>query len=293
MPPAPTPLKRWVAPPPELRPYVDRFWSWHARAGTPLPTALPGTGAEVFIHLGSPFVVRRDSGTSERAPAAHVLCPRARVTRLVAEDPVAFVAVRFRAGALRHFTDVPLRELDDRFVELADVFGPSAVTLPERLHDAAGDVRDGAQFRRGVAVLASSLRDGLAQRQRHDPRTDRAITRLYYAAGREPIATSASWLGVGVRQLERDIRAALGLTPKHFARLARFHHAARRLFVEPETRPFDVAIDLGYADQSHFIHEVRALTGSTPGVTFARDARLTHFYNSPRPALPEDRLPYT
>lgn len=274
----PPPVSRWVAPPAWLAPYVDRFWSWTAPAGTTVPAVLPGVGAEAFVHVGAPFVVRELDGSRHSLPAGHLLCLRGRSVAFEADGPVAFVAVRFRVGALRHVSEVPLADLNDQFPSLAEALGPAAAALPERVHDVAGGLADDAAFRRAVVVVAGVLRSALVDPPPLDA-TDRALARLYYGAGRESIADAAAAVDMSVRTLERAVGAATGLGPKRLQRLARLHHVARRVLVD-RVDPLGAALDGGYYDQAHFITEARALTGRTPGALLGG---VTHFYN-PRAA---------
>ena len=57
MPPGPRMKTFHVLPAPALRPFVDRIWGWESTGGAPvpLPTLLPGTGAELYLHYGAPF----------------------------------------------------------------------------------------------------------------------------------------------------------------------------------------------------------------------------------------------
>jgi AraC-like DNA-binding protein len=278
----PRPVLRWVVPPPWLRPYVERIWSWTAPAGTTVPAVLPGVGAEAFVHVGAPFAVRELDGALRRLPPAHLLCLRGRSASFVAEQPVAFVSVRFRVGALRHFTQVPPDDLNDQFASLGDVLGRSAATLPERVHDRAGRLDDDAAFRRAVGVVVGALREALAERSVW---VDRVLARLYYRAGDESVADAASATGTSMRAMQRAVRSATGLSPKQLQRLARFHHVARRVFVDGGD-VLGAALDGGYYDQAHFIREARSLTGRTPGALFTE---APHFYNPRLSSRPEDR----
>jgi AraC-like DNA-binding protein len=69
-------------------------------------------------------------------------------------------------------------------------------------------------------------------------------------------------LGVSERHLRRVFRDAVGVSPKSFARLARFHRAldaARR-----GSSWARVAATTGYCDQAHLIDDFRAIAGATP-----------------------------
>ena len=59
-------------------------------------------------------------------------------------------------------------------------------------------------------------------------------------------------------------RAAVGLTPKQYARVMRFRRLLALLSAGPETGWAALAAELRLADQSHLIHEFHAFAGMTP-----------------------------
>jgi AraC-like DNA-binding protein len=254
-----------------LRPFVERIWSW--RGGAALPTVVPGTGAELFLHLGDPFLVEEACGAQSRLPAGHLLCLRTRACRLAASGPIAFVAVRFRAGALRHFTALPLAELNDRFAPVGQVLGEKGEAL-------LAAVKVAPAFADQVRCIEAFLLARLARHAR-PLRDDRAVALLYYGAGRWSVGDVAARLGLSHRQLERVVGSAVGLGPKRFQRLARFHHVMRRLLLRGRSEYLRLALEYGYYDQAHFIHEVRALTGRPPRALLTPNAFASHFYNPP------------
>jgi transcriptional regulator GlxA family with amidase domain len=66
---------------------------------------------------------------------------------------------------------------------------------------------------------------------------------------------------VDARTVERRFAAAMGMTPKRFARIVRFRHAYRRVLARSPASATDID---GFYDQSHFLKEFRAFTGSAP-----------------------------
>jgi methylphosphotriester-DNA--protein-cysteine methyltransferase len=77
--------------------------------------------------------------------------------------------------------------------------------------------------------------------------------------------------GVTRRQLERDFRSHLGLSPGTYARLARFQRAASA--VSAGQRMVDVALDTGYADQAHMSRDFKTYSGLTPRALAVQGAR--------------------
>ncbi len=86
--------------------------------------------------------------------------------------------------------------------------------------------------------------------------TDRSIKRVEMLAER---------FDLGLRQLQRVFREYVGVSPKWVIRRHRLIEAAERLRSPDESIDFAVlALDLGYADQSHFIRDFKTMVGMTP-----------------------------
>jgi len=89
-------------------------------------------------------------------------------------------------------------------------------------------------------------------------------TRLCAAAGRGAIAALADAQNISARQLERQFRDQVGMTPKTLARIARFEAAKNRLMEAPATNLTSLAYELNYADQAHFSRDFRAIASVSP-----------------------------
>jgi AraC-like DNA-binding protein len=92
----------------------------------------------------------------------------------------------------------------------------------------------------------------------------REATRLRKMRGTVPIQDLADAAGLSLRHFQRRFRKLTGLNPKHYARICRIGHAVHRKELEPELNWTALAHEAGYADQSHFIRDFKALTGTLP-----------------------------
>lgn len=268
--------RRFVLPPPALRPFVERIWSWESDGPVPLPLLLPGTGADLLLHYRTPFLALGSDGSQQVVAPAQISCLRSFSCRLLAQGPVGFLAVRFRASVIRHFGRLKMADLIDRFAAAAEHFGPEIDELPARLA-ALPDLTTRA------ACAAQFLLESCERTAPAFVPADYAIDALYYAEPGMTIDVLAEDLGYGRRQLERIVGASAGLSPKRFQRVARLHHTVRELLLKQSTGYLDTALAHGYYDQAHFIHEMGALTGRRPGQVFTPESFVSHFYN---PRLP-------
>ncbi|MFM5955466.1 MAG: helix-turn-helix domain-containing protein [Novosphingobium sp.] len=143
-------------------------------------------------------------------------------------------------------------------VALVDRFVP--IDLPAGLLD---ELRAAPDWQAMVAPMDRWL-EGLAHGKRNDDPVGREASRLRNAFGNIPIQDLADAAGLSLRHFQRRFRKLTGLNPKHYARICRIGHAVHRKELDPNAAWTALAHEAGYADQSHFIRDFKALTGTLP-----------------------------
>jgi AraC-like DNA-binding protein len=227
---------RETAPPLALAGYVDRFWSRRSTsiAGAP-HRVLPDGCVDLLVDLAA--------GTAE------LVGPMSRAA-LVPSVRADIVAARFRPGAGARFAGVPLAALIDESVPLGDL-GIDARPLLDAL--ACGDDRSG--------MLGRFMRDRLADA----PPLDRLVRRAVQRLTRETssIAAITQELGVSRQYLARVFTREVGVAPKVLGRIARMQRVM--LAIRAGRRDWSrLAIEHGFSDQAHLVHDATELTGLCP-----------------------------
>lgn len=70
-----------------------------------------------------------------------------------------------------------------------------------------------------------------------------------------------------VRQLERNFKKLIGLSPKEYSNIIRFQHALQLIKNSGQNRNLlDIAFECGYYDHSHLSNEIRRNTGLAPSL---------------------------
>jgi len=83
--------------------------------------------------------------------------------------------------------------------------------------------------------------------------------------------------GVSYKRLERVFARDVGLSPKHFARVARVQRALELRTLRPGVALAALAVHSGYADQAHFSREFSSQRGSgRPGALRPLGVTSTH-----------------
>lgn len=168
------------------------------------------------------------------------------------DGQVGIVLVTFRAGAVGQFFRLGAHELLHLNVELSDLL---PLGEQERIEEALSRAReDGAK----VAAVERFL-TRLRTEQAADLLARRAAAVIERHGGEVSIARLAAAHHVSERQLERRFTRAVGISPKKFARLARFHRMLGK--IGQASSVADLAAACGYYDQSHLIKECREFSG--------------------------------
>lgn len=173
--------------------------------------------------------------------------------------------VEFKPGGLGYFTSAAQWELADKVVPLDDT-APALNRLMGDLFDASPDLDEFAHAAdMALAALAPEPGSFLPM-----------LRRLSLAHGVAAVGELADYTGYSRRHLGRLFREGTGLSAKGFSRVLRMNEAVRRL---PNASSLTLlSQELGYFDQSHFIHDFRSVAGVSPTEYLAR---LSSFYNEP------------
>ncbi len=231
----------WPAPA-ALRDAVSCLWAQVAgdqdRAGLVLPD---GCTDLMWAQGRGAFVAGPDTGPVPTTMAAGTV----------------ILGARFRPSAGGPVLGIPLSELRDQRVGLADLRPADArrlagtldpATAAARVLDVTGALAGAARLDPAVAEVARLL---------HDPQ-----------ARAEDIADD---VGLSPRQLRRRCHDAVGYGPKTLQRVLRFRRFVSRIDALAQ-RPHHpdgldlagLAVQAGYADQAHLTRECGRLAGLTP-----------------------------
>lgn len=237
-------------PSPDLAPFVEHYWSFAHEFNAPqLTETLPFPVVYLIFEHGEALV----SGVQPR-----------RFSRTL-EGAVKVRAVKFRPGGFRPFLDAPVSTLTGKTVPLTTLFGAqhadfaACVLAATDDQTAFADVEAFLRARRPEADETLALVGAIAERIA----SDRAITQV------EQVAAE---FDLGLRKLQRLCGDYVGVGPKWMIQRYRLHEAAARIAHGATASWSEIALDLGYADQAHFIRDFRRVVGNAPA-EYARRMR--------------------
>jgi AraC-like DNA-binding protein len=174
--------------------------------------------------------------------------------------------LKFKPGGLRPFLQTSVATLTNRVVPAAEVFGPSILTLATTLR----------QLDTPEAMAEATSTHFASHLPAPDPNAVLATTLVDTIFTNPTILTVealANRSGLGVRALQRLFKDYVGASPKWVIRRYRLHEVLERFHSGEQFNAVQLALDLGYADQAHFINDFRKLAGFTPTKYMQRPAQ--------------------
>jgi AraC-like DNA-binding protein len=245
-----------IPPGPLLRSYVSTFW--YFRRDVPLLDY-----HEEYMHPQGGYGIAFNFGDQLQLDSQPLTEPifldgSNTISRKMGfRGSVDLMGVSFWAGSAFPILTVPLAELRNE-VALLDVLDrESLMQLYARLYEANDlSVR--------IHLLEEWLISRLSLGKERHPIVPASLALLREAGGRVSIPALAQRLVISQRQLERLYQNQVGMSPKQYARLLRVETARLALRRGSIESTANLAIELGFYDQAHFIHEFSEVVGITP-----------------------------
>lgn len=279
---APT-MHRLYVPLPPLAPLIRCFWYWDGAPhhpgsptpdvpGTPTPQPhtrerlMPNGEASIVFNLRDDGIRVYDADDPSRFASCGLVGLSGARTSCCAIDTVTedrVLGVQFRPGGAFPFFRVPAGEVANRSVALEDLWRGAPGEIREQLL-AAPSVD--AMF----AILECGLLAHLVRPLELHPAIEFARDHICRAPHIATVSGVMEHIGLSQRRLIELFRDQVGLTPKAFCRVRRFQRVLEAVHRKKSVEWVQVALDGGYYDQAHFIHDFQGFSGLTPAAYLAR-----------------------
>ena len=243
-------------PSPDLERYVEHFWvvEWDLRGAAP-------ERAETLPHPSVHMIFERDGKSRIRGAA------RKKFSKLL-DDKGGVFAVKFTPGGFYPFVGVPVSGFSDKIVSLRDVFDQRGDELDRAV---LAEDTDLSRINVVESFLLAHLRD-VDEADENVPK----VTEICYEVAKErgilKVDDLVDRYGLNKRMLQRLFARYVGVSPKWVIQRYRLNEAAEQLATGESGSQAELALNLGYSDQAHFIRDFKSIVGVSPAA-YARAAR--------------------
>lgn len=250
------------APPEDLTAYVECFWTMEAGRddiGATLGTFANGKSGILFQDCDGrsglgPSTAHEQPFTNGDVPTSLLYGKRTVPSHTFTTRPFVLTGVVFTPQALSTLLNIQPDDITNAPVSLKDVFS-----------DTIGDtLRESRSQQERLALLTQFVRARIKRARREDLLVAESLRLIHRASRSIRVGQLLKCLRISERQFEKRFVRATGVSPHQYIRIARFREVIRLMKTTRFDRLSDLAYHLSYADQSHFIKDVKTFSGFTP-----------------------------
>lgn len=246
-------MVREFEPAQELSHYIESYWSWATDSVEVLDPLFPDAAPEFIVHLDRLPFRQDDSGDWRRQPRAFLYCAAYRTVELSIREPMRLFAIRFRPWGVGMFSSTAMSQMLDREVLPGDAFGNLGLDLEREIRGASGD-------QERVDRVNATLSIVVQQKTPFRRRLDRLLSAT--GGGLCSSAQMAQELSMSSRSFQRLWNDVVGLQPRRYVQLMRFHRALE--MIEAGVALKEVAAECGFSDQAHMARQIRSIADVPP-----------------------------
>ena len=266
----------YTTPPPEvLADYVQFFWVLEGQATADFPfvhRSLADNGPEFIFYCKGQFTRYGNLSKDQRTFRAGIYGQTQHFYQFKTESDFGIFGVYLYPYAIQHLFSIPGTELSNENADVNTLLGVEGEILEEKVmlainHDAR------------VKLVSDFLITKIKKAKNDNPGIVSCIKDVIRHQRLISIPVLAHNCNLSRRQFERRFKDASGFSPQDFLRLVRFNVAIKQSSAKNKSLT-QIAMDCGYYDQSHFIHEFSKFSGYSPKQFFkhaseAKDYRAT------------------
>jgi len=245
----------------KLSRYVNYLWLCEAY----IPQSryernLPNGVTDIAINLeGKPYSVFDYNNPGKRIEysSSVVVGPHTRYVFLTPDTRVNTMGAVLNPGATLALFGIPAYEFQNRIVNLESIIGSGIGEIRSHLSEAS---THGEKIKILQAFLLGLVNNDISANRI----IKYAIQELKISDTRVTVQNMVKKFGISQKHFIHLFKNEIGMPPKTFLRICRFHQLLDRLVGQSSPDWTDIALNSGYYDQAHMIHEFKSITGIQP-----------------------------
>ena len=246
----------------ELSPFIELFWTGEFNINSSdllEQRVIPNGYVELIVHLSDNHCELLSSATFNSSPDFTLIGMYTKPYNVHFKEKVNVFGIRFKPEGLTQIFGIPAAEFQEGYVDIESL-----------------SLRNFREFCNRLREL-NNVKNMIEESEKYfSKQIDRSRINLYYLncaaeiirrkEGLITIDELASKVFIGKRQLEREFKQKMGISPKQYMRLARLNKVNRLIEDGKRIDLSELSYICGYADQSHFIRDFKHFTGEAPKI---------------------------
>ncbi len=262
-------------PHPALRPFVEYYYIFRTEGRldrtTPLQTLVPLNHPLLLFNTGVELNIRNLKGQSIPLPKAIVSGFGTGSTRFLLSPGIETAGVFFHPQGMGQLLNMPMNMMTNHAFDAREIFGNNVEYVYERLIEAQ-------TLHNKIKIIDSFLLTCLNDSQINDELITQILYSMYNRKGLLSIQDISKDFEISRQHLYRRFIKSIGISPKVFVRMLRFHHLINLFNKGQNNNWHDILYHSGFYDQAHMIREFTAIVGQSPTSVTDQNLFVSDFY---------------
>ena len=257
-----------------LQPYISKIWIFESKYGIPksdLKLIAPNGEMKLVIPYKNNMRSTIENKSKEHKEASFIIIGQMTKAAII-ESEIDFgsIGIDFKPYGAYKFFPFPLSEITNYVYHAPDLFTRMGSELQDRLSEISG-------INEKVRFIEEFLLKQMLELNKDDSITELAVNRIVASKGLIGVEELSEEVGYSRRHMVRKFTETIGLSPKEFSCIVRFHEIYKKYSLNSfnEEDLYEL-----YYDQSHFVKEFKRFSGMTPGEYLSQTNKFgSIFYN--------------
>lgn len=253
---------REYRPSPDLAPYIEYFWGGSFNTDSVKlfsQRVVPNGYVELIVHLSDLHCELLDSSTFHSSPDFLLIGLYSLPYKVNFKGTVDVFGVRFKPEGFYQLFGIPASEFIEDYTDLESL-------SMHKFRDHCQTLREATEIKEQISLTEQFFRKNLSGSKINLYYLNKAADLIRKSDGLITVEELSSRIFISKRQLEREFKQKIGISPKSYMRLARLNKVNRIIKEGKRVELSDLAYICGYSDQAHFIRDFKRFTGEAPKV---------------------------
>lgn len=253
---------REYRPSPDLSPYIEYFWGGSFNTESVKlfsQRVVPNGYVELIIHLSDLHCELLDSSTFNSSPDFLLIGLYSIPYEVNFKGAVNVFGIRFKPEGFHQLFGIPASEFVENYADIESL-------SMHKFRDHCRTLREKNDLKELISLTEKFFRNNLNGSKINLYYLNLAAELIRKSNGLMTVDELASKVFISKRQLEREFKQKIGMSPKSYMRLARLNKVNRIIKEGKRVELSDLAYICGYSDQAHFIRDFKEFTGESPKV---------------------------
>jgi AraC-like DNA-binding protein len=261
---------QFIQPSPHLRAFVKDYTILDFKVESSMPTMIkpfPATPIHSLVFYVKGGITAYDPKANIEQKFPQIAVNGQQVSHFDFHMPHEYLmfSINFQPCALSKFLRLPLVEFVDKRIDAEAILNPQIQSIYEQLENAPN-------YSTMIKVIEQYLWHRIQNIKTNFLPIDE-VSRLMLDQNQHlPVEQWAQLACLSISQFERRFVQQMGVSPKLFLRINRFHKAFQMKEQNSQLDWLSIAYDLDYSDYQHLVKDFKQFSGSTPNTLLQAEA---------------------